>query len=634
MCGIAGFIGKKYYNHSAVIKNMTALLARRGPDDEGFFVDSFQNDLKKDHIVLGHRRLKIIDLSQKAHQPMSNSSNTVSIAYNGEIYNYLEIKGELIEKGYNFYSSSDTEVVLKAYEVWGTGCFEKFNGMWAMVIYDKNRNKAILSRDRFGKKPLFYYKTSDEFIFASEIKAIISHPLVVKEPNYDKVFRYLAMNYRYVDFDNSSFFNNIEQVPRSSFMEIDGDLKTKTEAYWSLSSSGYERLNGISDAEAVDQFKDLFVDSVRLRMRSDVPVGCMLSGGMDSTSIACVAYKILNQPIATFSGITGDIKNVYDESEYIDSVIKEINADFHYIKPNPEDIFDTVDEMLSFHDEPICTVTWYNLYLIAKKIKESHIPVILNGHGGDESLAGYWYHYHYYFHDLEREGNLEALRNEQHAWIDNHHRNPKELPDMSGFVKKLYTRYAKETDRFPDYSGCFNEKIMTKYQSSRNVQLFRDFDQLLTRLLYSEIIYETIPVTLKPEDRNTMSQSIESRSPFLDYRLVEFCFSLPNKFKIRNGLGKWILREAMKGVLPEKVRTRKDKAGFVAPADVWFRTINKQQMIDLIGSGSLNKRGLLNIDRVKNIFLEHLSATKNHHMFLWQLVNMELWFRRFFDGKK
>lgn len=632
MCGITGFIGKERYDHKAVIEEMTDVLRHRGPDDRGSLIMSFDDDMKRDHVVFGHRRLKIIDLSQKAHQPMSNASNTISVVYNGEIYNYLEIKSELVKKGSSFFSASDTEVILKAYETWGAKCFEKFNGMWALAIYDKGKNKIILSRDRFGKKPLFYYKTKNEFIFASEIKALLKHPLVVREPNYDKVFRYLAMNYRYVDFDNSSFFKNIKQVPRSSFMEIGRNLETKTETYWELPLSGCERLNNLSDTEAIDQFKHLFTDSVRLRLRSDVPVGSMLSGGLDSTSIACVSYKVLKRPITTFSGITGDLKNVYDESEFIDSVIKEVNANFHYIRPNPEDIFNTVDEMLSFHDEPICTVTWYNLYLIVKKIKESNIPVILNGHGGDELLAGYWYHYHYYFHDLEMDGNEELLKNEQLAWKNNHKRDPKELEETNIFLKRLFNHKAKETDRFPDYSDCLNEQVRAKYQASKDIRLFKPFDHLLSRILYSEMIYETIPVTLKPEDRNSMSQSIESRSPFLDYRLVEFCFSLPNRFKIRNGLGKWLLREAMAGILPENVRTRKDKAGFIAPADMWFRTINKKQLSDLIGSESLRKRDLFDVGRLNEIFDEHQRGVKNHQMFLWQLLNIELWFRRFFDG--
>ncbi|MBL7129801.1 MAG: asparagine synthase (glutamine-hydrolyzing) [Candidatus Omnitrophica bacterium] len=626
MCGIAGFIvlRKTDFDLSLTIQNMANSMAHRGPDDRGYLVLPYGEQKNKSYVALGHRRLKIIDLSQRAHQPMSNFSEKIFISYNGEIYNYIELREELIQKGYNFASRSDTEVVLKAYEEWGTACFKKFNGMWAMAIFDKEKRRIILSRGRFGQKPLYYYKTEKELIFASEIKALLKYPAIIKKPNYEKIFRYIAYNYRYIDIDDSSYFENIYQVPKGSYLEIDEFLNIKESSYWEL-NPGFMQ---VSDKKAVRGFKDIFIDAVRLRLRSDVPVGCMLSGGMDSTSITCVAYKVLKKPIVTFSGISGEEKGVYDESGYINSVIKETNAKFHYIRPDPADIFETIKAMLYYHDEPVCTVTWYSLYLIAKKVAKEKIPVILNGHSGDELLAGYWDHYHYNFYDLEINGDIGSLEYERKCWENNHKRDIFEIEKSREYIEKLTNNEVSGMNRFPDYSGCFKDEISSKYQ--RDIHFSTSSKSLLANRLYLELLFETIPPSLRPEDRNTMSQSLESRSPFLDYRLVEYCFSLPNKFKIRNGLGKWVLREAMKGILPEDVRTRKDKAGFISPADEWFRTINRKQVYDLINSESFKNRGIFNIKAINELFEQHLKKEKNHQMLLWQIINIELWFKRFF----
>lgn len=629
MCGIAGLVGngKIDFDLSSTIQDMTNSMAHRGPDDRGHVILSYDDNIDKNYVAFGHRRLKIIDLSDKAHQPMLNPRGDIAITYNGEIYNYLELKNELIKKGYSFISTSDTEVILKSYKEWGIDCFERFNGMWALAIFDKKRRKVILSRDRLGKKPLYYYKTQDLFIFASEIKAILKHPLVIKEPNYEKIFRYIATHYRYVDIDQDSYFKGIYQVPKSSVMEIGENFDISSKPYW-VFGSGITKGN-ITDSQAIEGFRDLFFDSVKIRLRSDVPVGCMLSGGLDSTAITSVAYKVLKHPIATFSGITGQEKGVYDESEYIDEVVKETGANFHYIRPDSSDIFETIGEMLYFHDEPVCTVTWHSLYLIAKKVKFENTPVVLNGHGGDELLAGYWDHYQYNFYDMERESNPEALEDEIKLWKINHGRDPSEIENYKKYINELMARKVNEMQRFPDYSDCFKPDFSRKFK--KDIEWKNPFRSMLSKRLYSELMFETVPASLRPEDRNTMAHSIESRSPFLDYRLIEYCFSLPNRFKIRNGLGKWLSRQTMRGILPEKVRTRKDKAGFISPADEWFRTINRKQIFDLINSESFKDRGIFNIERINQTFREHLKKEKNHQMFLWQIINLELWFRRFFD---
>ncbi|MBF0517786.1 MAG: asparagine synthase (glutamine-hydrolyzing), partial [Nitrospirae bacterium] len=494
MCGIAGFIGINMpdFDTAALIRQMADTMTHRGPDDMGCEVLPFGT--LKGYAALGHRRLKIIDLSERGHQPMPNESGTIYISYNGEVYNYMELKDELTRAGASFTSTSDTEVVLKAYEHWGTACFSRFNGMWAIAILDKNRGKLILSRDRMGVKPLYYCKTSTDFVFASEIKAILRHPKITRQPNMDKILRYISRSYRYVDTDEASFFENIYHVPKGSFIEIDEALNIEKTSYWQLNPNLIQR--DIKDDDAVEQFRDIFVDSVRLRLRSDVPVGAMLSGGMDSTSITCAAYKLLKHPIVTFSGITGNQKGVYDESEYIDSVIRDTNADYHFIKPDPADIFDTVEEMLEYHDEPICTVTWYSLYLIAKKVKNEGIPVVLNGHAGDELLAGYWDHYHYYFYSLIENGQLDSLFKEIAAWIDNHKRPGDEINKTLRFIISMKKNRELEADKFTDYSYLLNKEFVGQYKT--NLSRPGEFSDELSRRLYLEMFYETVPAILRP----------------------------------------------------------------------------------------------------------------------------------------
>lgn len=626
MCGIAGFISLRSNTDrdQAILDVMTDTLAHRGPNDRGTELLSLDGERV---VGLGHRRLTIIDLTRKGHQPMANHSGDIILSYNGEVYNYIELKEELVRLRHRFESSSDTEVVLKSYEQWGTDCFARFNGMWATAIFDGRRRKLILSRGRFGQKPLYYYQQDGLFLFASEPKAIFAHPAAKKAPNYDKIFRYLAYNYRYVDIDDESYFAGVRHVPKGSFLEVDANLEISIRPYWTLN---HDRVShDISDAQAVDRYRELFIDAVRLRLRSDVPVGCMLSGGLDSTAITAVACKVLGNRIKTFSGITGEEKGVYDESDHIDAVVRATQADAVYLKTDPADIFETVEEMLGYHDEPICTVTWYSLYLLAKKVAAQDIPVILNGHGGDELVAGYWDHYHYHFCDLETEGKMSNLKREIDAWLANHHRDPEEIERS----RTLIRRYTEEADcgmsRFSDYADCLTPELSERY--ARRIRVMPLFRPLLQNRLASELLFETIPASLRPEDRNTMAHSLESRSPFLDFRLVEYCFTLPNRMKIRGGLGKWVHREAMRDILPEDVRLRKDKAGFIAPADEWFRTVNREQIETMMASEEFKNRGIYNLPRIRAVFEEHVTGQKNHQMFIWQLINLELWFRKNFD---
>jgi asparagine synthase (glutamine-hydrolysing) len=614
MCGIVGYysFAPGHSIHRDELLVMTQTLAHRGPDDWGcFLLDPAGRDtavfrardddtpFRRGRLGLGHRWM----------------------VFNGEVYNYLELKRELEKLGHRFQSTSDSEVVLKSYLEWGTDCFGKFNGMWALAFFDRRTGDLILSRDRFGKKPLYYYQNHKFFIFASEIKAILPHPQVTKAVNLRKILNYAGRHYRYVDNDNESFFEGIVQVPKSSYLVINRDGHSRVSRYWNLEEQESPGRT-CPESDLVEQFRELLGNAVEIRLRSDVPVGCMLSGGLDSSSISCLAAA-RNPNLITFSGVTGT--GYYDESEYMQEVNDHLGVPSRRIFPGPGELFPTLREMLTFHDEPVCTVTWYCNYTITREIAPYGVPVVLTGHGGDELLAGYWDHYHYHFSDLRRQGKGDEA--EFRCWLSNHGRPVAEYEREKEYIRRLHQDKHLEIAKYSQYLSALSPGLL---RQEREPELGSPFTSDLSRRLYLELFYETIPPSLRAEDRNMMAFSLENRLPFLDYRLVEFCFRLDNSLKVRNGLGKWILREAMQGILPEKVRCRKDKTGFNAPADEWFRQEHRQEIWDLIETRSFINQEIYNQEEVRKIFKEHLGG-QNHYMFFWQYINLHLWHALHFE---
>ena len=636
MCGITGFFAftNNHVISKQLLQSMTKVLAHRGPDDSGCVLIDRQkqrmvsfSDTAEDgaigngHVGLGHRRLSILDLSESGRQPMNAANKEVWMVFNGEIYNFLELRSELKNLGYVFSTDTDSEVVLKSYLQWGTEAFHKFNGMWGIAIYDMRNDTIVLSRDRFGKKPLYYSTDGKKLLFSSEIKSIHLHPEVPKEINIQKVIDYAGRHYRYVDTDDESFFENILQVPKSSYMIFGKNGLETVQKYWSLEPQDPIGTK-LSEDEIVEQFRNLLTDAVNIRLRSDVPVGSMLSGGLDSTSITALAVK-RNKNFHSFTGVTGD--GYFNESKYVDVFVKDIGIEHNYVHPNPTELFDVLKEMLSYHDEPICTVTWYSIYLIIKEISNYEIPVILTGHGGDELLGGYWDHYHYNFSDIRELGGDDSY--ELAEWLKNHNRPKSEYVREYNYINKLHQNKGIELKKYSQYLNYLSSNLLAH---DRKELLEAPFSGDLSRRLYLELFYETIPASLRAEDRSMMAFSIENRVPFLDYRLVEFCFHLDNSYKIRNGLGKWLLREAMKDILPEEIRMRKDKTGFNAPLDEWIRNENREQIEELISRNSYVNNEIYNQEKVSELFREHLSGN-NHSMFFWHYINLNLWYEQHFE---
>lgn len=550
MCGISGIINK---NGNPVdkesIKKINDLVTHRGPDAEGYYFGS--------SFAFGHRRLSIIDLSICGNQPMSYKDR-YWIIYNGEVYNYLEIKNELLGLGYSFLSSSDTEVILAAYDKWGWECLKRFNGMWAFAIYDTLKDVIFFSRDRFGIKPLYYADQEDQFIFGSEIKQILALQKTVRA-NRNVVVESLLTS-----IDNHSeytYFADVFNFPASHYGEYDLKRHTlKISQYYELKIN--ENLNDLPLNIAAQKFKDLFTDSIRLRMRSDVQVGTCLSGGLDSSAISSIASSIYHEKEdKKFIGIHAKSTDTEsDESHFAKIVADFLNIDFKIVQPDTEDFLNNMEELVYTQEEPFGSPSMFMGWHVFQKAKTLGCKVMLNGQGGDEVLLGYERYYAAFLKSLPYLQRLkEASTITQHSKI-----SLKTLFLHSFYFTNSSLRIRQLKRRsflLPNIKNSFNFKTIKASSNS-----FRNIEKL--QLL--EITSVQLPHLLRYEDRNSMRNSIETRLPFLDYRLVEFCISIPLRYKIQNGWTKYLLRLIVENILPTSIVWRKDKKGFEAPEKTWI----------------------------------------------------------------
>jgi len=626
MCGIAGIYNLNNESVSQdTLKRMGDIIRHRGPDDEGLWIDR--------NIGFGHRRLSIIDLSPAGHQPMSNEDKTIWITYNGEVYNYIELRPELEAKGHRFISHTDTEVILHAYEEYGEECLNKFNGMFAFCLWDSRQNKLFCARDRFGIKPFYYYFDAKMFAFASEIKALLENKGIEKRPNNQIICDYLV--YGYLDHTEETFFARIKQLPPAHYLVIkDGKLSRKR--YWDLNPD--EKYESSNDLKYAQRFYELFEDSIRLRLRSDVPVGTCLSGGLDSSSIVCVVNNLLWGQTLNIQGLTPMQKTfsscfedkTYDEREFIQEVINKTKVEANFTFPDGKKLFDIIPEVIWHQDEPFGSTSIFAQWHVMQLARAKGVIVLLDGQGADELLAGYHGYYDFYFTDLIKTFQFKRLIQELDLYSKYHSYSKLStlvrlirpfLPySLSSYLKSiLKTKISSWVD--PDFVKTYQRKIVSvqKYKGCLDDHLYQFFTN------------SSLPALLHYEDRNSMAFSVEARVPFLDYRLVEFIFSLPSSQKIRDGITKIVLRNAMKGILPEKVRMRMDKMGFVTPADVWFRTVAKEKILEIFNSDSFRNRGYFNVREIKKEFDTHCRGEKDMHFTIWRWINLELWLQRFFD---
>lgn len=568
MCGIAGIIDRSSSHTSATkVRNMCDSLAHRGPDGEGFWTS------KDGSVHLGHRRLSIIDLSEKGEQPMTYQQR-YTITFNGEIYNYQALKKLLIDAGYQFFSTSDTEVVLAAYDFWKENCLQHFDGMFAFALYDIETEELFCARDRFGEKP-FYYTIQDEvFYFASEIKAFWSIGL---KKTINKSLMYLFLAEDLVENPTNpkeSFYEGIYQLePASYFYLRKNSLKLAMKKFWEISIS--EEKNKLSFDEAVAQFKELFNKAVASRTIADVTVGCSLSGGLDSSSIVASIAQT-NKSIPTFSARFDHF--IKDEGPYIELVSKHFQTKQHNKRITASDFEEQFDRLLYFQDEPFQSGSIFAQYCVYETAKNEGVKVVIDGQGADELLGGYDKDFAVYARELQiNKKDFQQFV----ARINAHHGISIQLDKTALFAIK----YPKTYQLAVSIKNRIWSKIPTgistpfyaKYAPQKPV-FFRH--KSLKSSLKHELTIQGLPKLLRFADRNAMAHSVESRLPFLSPELVAFVFQLNSDFFIHQGWSKALLRSAMKQVLPEKIHQRQDKIGFEAPHYQWLKTASMQRRIE------------------------------------------------------
>ena len=612
MCGICGILDTKEKVAKSSLHEMIKVMKHRGPDDDGTFVQG--------KVGLGHVRLSIIDLTDQAHQPMANDDETVWIVYNGEIYNYIEIRNELETKGFSFRSTGDTEVLLKAYEHWGDKCLSRLNGMFSFVIYDSKKKKLFGARDRFGIKPFYYYHDTNRFIFASEIKPILANG-IEKKPDPTVIYDYLV--YDVLEHNEHTFFEGIRKLMPGHYVKV--DVKTariEIRKWWELDT----KIKDIGTKEAVEKFRDIFTDSVRLRLRSDVPVGSCLSGGLDSSSIVSKMVKLLGSPdnINTFSSVYS-LDFPGNENKFIRAMVKRFGVRGFETEPSAKDIITDLERLVYHQEEPFNTLSPLAQWEVMKLANRNDMKVLLDGQGSDEMLAGYLFYYGFYFAYLLSRCRLTALSREKKAYKQLHtEKNPfrqMRYLFVPGFMK---TRSKKKKATY------LARDFLSRNSGSAHFQnMQRRWS--LNRALKNSMMHGLVRL-LRFEDKASMAFSIETRIPFLDHRLVEFVFSLPDSLKLRDGKTKYVLREAMKDSLPKAIYDRHDKVGFAAPEDIWLkdRKIMKYAS-DILTSKRTISRGYYDAGGVDTLLKRYKKGDSTLAKKIWALVNLELWFRLFMD---
>ncbi|MBA4180104.1 MAG: asparagine synthase (glutamine-hydrolyzing) [Anaerolinea sp.] len=614
MCGIAGILRTEAEPvPRGLIDAMVATLRHRGPDGEGsYFAPG---------IAFGHTRLAIIDLTAASDQPIVDEAAGLVMVFNGEIYNYLELRAELKGLGFEFRSDGDGEVLLRAYEAWGVDCLSKLNGMFAFAIWDNRERQLLLARDRFGEKPLYIARSRRGVVFASEMKAILAIRPELRVPNRKTIFRYLSRGD--LDLDHESFFEGIDSVPAAHYLLIDANGQGNAKRYWHPTSVSVPG----SRPAAIERFRELLFDSVRLRLRSDVPVGSSLSGGLDSSSIvATINAQKSTQAVHQKTFSARFRSRQHDEGQFIKLVTYQADAEEHEVWVEPELFLAEFDELQWHQEEPIASTSPFAQWLVMKLARENGTTVLLDGQGADELLAGYdqaqgmiWAHW-------LRRGRLDKVVHEVAAFARRYH----------GFGEPaLFAAY------YSLPGGLRDELAERYYHSSKVVSqgLHAEFapshvdspepfpDRLRNELVRWQTVTQ-LPEFLRYADRNSMAFGREVRLPFLDHRIAEFCFGLPVDLLLKNAVTKVVLREAMRGIVPEAVLDRKDKLAYSPPQRQWNQTTLRPWLETLLTAAE--SRDEIFNPRAVVAIRERLGRDGGDAL-MWRVASTEAWFQAMID---
>ena len=631
MCGICGFFQSEPKAGEKVLRAMNGRIVHRGPDDEGYFFDG--------RAGLAARRLSIIDLST-GHQPLSSASENSWIAYNGEVYNFDELRSGLLAKGVSFRTHSDTEVVVNLYEEFGLDFVGKLRGMFAFAIFDRKNGRLVLARDRIGKKPLHYAVLPGNagLVFASEIKSILEYPGIEREVDPEALDLFLTLEYIPAPL---SIFKGIRKLPAGHILILENG-KITISRYWDVERRDAQK----TFAELREEFLGLLEESVRIRMISDVPLGAFLSGGIDSSAIVAMMARISPRPVKTFS--IGFEEKSYSELEYSRRVAELFGTD-HYVRTLSPDIADLVVRLSRILDEPLGDFSNFPTYLVSKTAREK-VTVVLSGDGGDEIFGGYE---HYIAQKIGRsldfpllrplgiplskasrfftpsdlkkgavnrikrfgEGLGHSARNRHFRWM---------LFLSAEQKKRLYAPAFLREDFLDDI--CDRQPFAAFFESSRR------FDGI-NRDLYLDLKTYLVDDIMVKVDRMSMAASLEARAPLLDHKLVEFAFSLPPEMKVRGATTKWFFKKAMEGILPPEVIYRR-KEGFSIPIKSWLKGELKDLMLEYLSEKRIRDLGIFNPGYVASMIDDHLQNRENHSHRLWALILFHLWHDHFVLGRK
>ena len=647
MCGICGKVNfSDQVVKDSQLRRMCRSFAYRGPDDEGIYIADANSDGNKQplNIGFGHQRLSIIDLSDAGQQPMSNEDGTIWITYNGEIYNYRGIAKELKKKGHQFRSDTDSEVVLHLYEEEGTNAVNRLNGMFAFAIWDENLKRLWVCRDRIGIKPIVYFWDGQHFAFASEIKALLTDPIISKELDYEALQLYLAFNYIPAPF---TIFKGIKKLEPGKYLLLQ-DRNVEIKIYWEPPDSVDQDIASLSFQEQIERFREPLFEginsAVSSRMTADVPLGAFLSGGIDSSIIVALMARNSSRPVKTFSiGFKDD--NLYDETHYAREVAELYGTDHHEFKLGFKDLLDVFPDVISTFDEPFADSSAIPTYIVSRETKK-YVTVALSGDGGDELFAGYrsylgeyWYSRYMQIPGLFREGLIEKLI--------------KILPDSRDAKILEYIRRLKKFIRAT--KGSFPERVLSLKEvfpdEIRKYVLLNKFNNNngsqdpalswinrlvgcyngdpLNTILYSDLKDSLPGDMLTKVDWMSMKNSLEVRVPLLDHRVVELAFRMNGSLKIANGKTKYILKETFKDLLPSNLYNR-PKAGFEVPISRWLKTDLKFMIDQYLAKEKLKEQGIFDYEIVDELIQKHLSNKTDTSWMLWNLIVFQYWYQNCF----
>jgi asparagine synthase (glutamine-hydrolysing) len=631
MCGIAGIIASDQLTPEdrSRLPRMRDVIAHRGPDDAGELIDG--------QAALGHRRLSIVDLAA-GHQPLSNEDGTVWIVFNGEIYNHAAVRPGLEAAGHRYRTRSDTETIVHAYEQWGDGCVEHLRGMFAFAIWDSARRRLLLARDRLGIKPLYWAMAGGRLLFGSEIKSILESGLVRAEADESRLPELLGT--RYLSGAETLFKGIHRLLPGHTLVFENGTVTTRQ--YWDVPAGrSDETIARLSEQDAVQQFRARLEEAVRVRLMADVPLGMFLSGGLDSSAIAVLMAGMIDRPLQTFS--VAFKQRAFSELDYARQVSTAIKADAHEIVIDEHDFFTALPRLIWHEDEPIAHPSSVPLYFVSELARQ-HVKVVLTGEGSDELLAGYA-KYPKALVNWRAGGAYSVVPNPVRTWIADTvvPRLPQQVRRYVGrsFFAMERTPEAMFFDNFaavglarqrtllsPRFAGAAAEDV---YGPSR--QYFdapNGHSTTLDRLLYADLKTYLVELLMK-QDQMSMAASIESRVPFLDHELVEFAAALPPRLKLRGFTTKWILRQAVRSILPPAILSR-PKMGFPVPFGPWMRGGWNDLARDILLDRRARQRGISDPGAVEQLLAAHRTGAADGADAIWSLLNLELWYRTFIDG--